>query len=519
MSRICLCLTGKTLARNLEALEIHRKYVDLAELRVDCLDPDERFLIRHFPEQAGLPVILTIRRTKDGGYFQGGEGARITLFSKGLAFADADRRRNFAYVDLEEDLNVPSLEEAARTFGTRIIRSYHNLEGGVDEDLAVRLRSLRRMGDEIPKVAVKTESLKDTLRLYTAAAEAMDFEKIILGMGHYGVNTRILAEKMGSYLSYTSAIAGAADKFRNAPAENQEEEPALPLGAPGQLNPRDLTEVYRFRDVTAKTKIFAVVGCPLNATSSPPFFNRVFTEEKLDAVYVPFPAESLKTFLELADFLDIQGASVTVPYKEEVLPYLSSRSDEVKSVGACNTIVRTPAGWAGYNTDARGFSDSLLNFIGQTSFRGKRVAIIGAGGAARAVAAEVFRLKGKALILNRTPVRARRLALPYHFLWAAADGEGVELMERFSDVIVQTTSAGMEPDVDTDPLEDYKFTGREKVMDIIYKPERTRFLLRAMKAGCPVLNGYDMLFRQAMYQYRFFMGEEFPAHLKNRIHL
>jgi 3-dehydroquinate dehydratase/shikimate dehydrogenase len=519
MSRLCLCLTGKTLAQNLEALAIYRKYVDLVELRVDCLEPDERFLIRHFPEQAGLPVILTIRRTRDGGYFNGGEGSRISLFSRGLAFAEADRRRNFAYVDLEEDLNVPSLEEAARTFGTRIIRSYHNIQGGVDEDPAAKLRSLRRMGDEIPKVAVKPNNLEDILRLYSAAAATMDFDKIIIGMGHYGVNTRILAEKMGSYLSYTSSIAGVTDKFQDTPGGIRREESVLPSGAPGQLNPQDLTEVYRFKDITQKTKLFAVVGYPLHATSSPPFFNQVFTEENLDAVYVPFPAESLKIFLELADFLNIQGASVTVPYKEEILPYLSSQSDEVKSVGACNTIVRTPNGWAGYNTDTRGFSDSLLSFIDLPNIRGKKLTIIGAGGAARAVAAEVFRLKGKALILNRTPVRARHLAQPYHFKWAGTDSEGVELMEKFSDIIIQTTSAGMEPFIDADPLEDYKFTGREKVMDIVYKPERTRLLLRAMKAGCPVLNGYDMLLRQAMYQYRFFIGTEFPAHLKDRIHI
>jgi 3-dehydroquinate dehydratase/shikimate dehydrogenase len=504
-------LTGKTLAQDLEALEIHRKYVDLAELRVDCLEPDERFLIRHFPEQTGLPVILTVRRTRDGGYFNGGEGSRITLFSKGLAFADADRRRNFAYVDLEEDLNVPSLEEAARTFGTRIIRSYHNMQGGMDEDLAAKLRSLRHIGDEIPKVAVKPASLEDTLRLYAVAAETMNFDKIILGMGHYGINTRILAERMGSYLSYTSAIAGIADNLR--------EKTTLPPGAPGQLNPQDLTEVYRFRDITAKTKIFAIAGYPLNTTSSPLFFNQIFTKEKLDAVYVPFPAESLNPFMELADFLNIEGASITVPYKEEIIPYLSSRSNEVKSVGACNTIVRTSAGWAGYNTDTRGFSDSLLNFIDQPNLRGKKIAIIGAGGAARAVAAEVFRLKGKALILNRTPARARRLSLPYHFKWAATDSEGAELMEKFSDIVIQTTSAGMEPFIDADPMEDYQFTGREKVMDIIYKPEQTRFLLRAIKAGCPVQNGYDMLLRQAMYQYFLFIGQEFPNHLKNRIQI
>ncbi|MDR2471242.1 MAG: type I 3-dehydroquinate dehydratase, partial [Treponema sp.] len=107
MAKICLCLTGKTLARNLALIDTYRKYIDLAELRVDCLDPDEHFYIRRFPEQAGLPVILTIRRKIDGGRFDSGEGARITLLSRGMAFAESDRRRNFAYVDMEEDLEAP----------------------------------------------------------------------------------------------------------------------------------------------------------------------------------------------------------------------------------------------------------------------------------------------------------------------------------------------------------------------------------------------------------------------------
>jgi 3-dehydroquinate dehydratase len=79
VTKICLCLTGKTIARDLEVLQKHRKHIDMAELRVDCLDPDERLLIRRFPELAGLPVALTIRRQIDGGNFIGGEGSRITL--------------------------------------------------------------------------------------------------------------------------------------------------------------------------------------------------------------------------------------------------------------------------------------------------------------------------------------------------------------------------------------------------------------------------------------------------------
>ncbi|MDR1948301.1 MAG: type I 3-dehydroquinate dehydratase [Spirochaetaceae bacterium] len=500
MARICLCLTGKTLARDLEILEKYRKYVDIAELRVDCLDPDERFLIRRFPEQAGLPVVLTIRRDLDGGYYNGGEGARITILSKALAFAEADRRKNFAFVDIEEDLNVPSLEEAARTFGTRIIRSYHNNQG-VDEDPVKKLRSLRHVGDEIPKMALSPQGMADVVRVYRAARETADFEKILLCMGHFGVSTRILAERLGSYMSYTSAL----------------DEPDIPPAAPGQMSPRDLAEGYRFREITPKTRIFGITGYPLKASSSPAFFNKVFTEEHIDAVYVPFPSDSPEAFLELAAEINLAGASVTVPYKERIIPHLITMSDEVKSLGACNTIVPFTSGWMGYNTDARGFSDSLLQFIDKKNLRGYRITIIGAGGAARAVAAEVYRLKGKALILNRTIVRAKELALPYHFAWGGVGNQGAGMMEQFADIIIQTTPVGMEGDVDGDPMPEFKFYGREKVMDLIYKPERTRFLKRAIAAGCPVLNGYEMLLAQARYQYRHFLGREFPAQLMSRL--
>ncbi|MDR2785241.1 MAG: type I 3-dehydroquinate dehydratase [Treponema sp.] len=501
MAKVCLCLTGKTIGQNLEILNKYRKYADIAEFRVDCLDPDERFQIRQFPEQAGMPVILTIRREADGGFFSGGEGSRITLFSKGLAYAEADRRKNFAYLDIEEDLDVPSLEEAARTFGTRIIRSFHNL-GGVDKNLADRMDRLRHVGDEIVKAAVFPRSLADTLRIYREAGKVRG-DKIILGMGHFGTNTRILAEKLGSCISYVSV----------------KDEADLRQGAPGQLDPKELVDLYRFKKIRADTMSFGILGYPLHTTSSPLFFNRVFMEENINAVYIPFPADTLESFFELADELKLQGVSVTVPYKEQVLPLLTTRSEKVSSVGACNTMVRTPEGWMGYNTDSRGFSDSLLEFIGKKNLAGKRISIIGAGGVARAAASEVFRLKGKALIVNRTLARAKRLAQPYKFACASADPEGAEMMRKYSDIIIQTTSVGMAPDITGDPIPDYNFTGKEKVMDLIYKPETTVFLKRAAAAGCPVINGNDMLIRQAIYQYQYFIGAEFPAQLRNRIDL
>lgn len=493
MSKVCLCLTGKTIERDLQILEKYRKYVDIAELRVDYLDADERFHIRRFPELAGIPTILTVRRKVDGGHFIEGEGARIVLLASGLAFADADRRKNFAYVDLEEDLNVPSLEEAARPFGTRIIRSFHNFNG-VDEDLPQRIKNLRRLGDEIAKIAVMPTNLVDVARIYRAARESRGIDKIILGMGPLGLSTRILAERLGSLLSFTTP------KW----------EPDIEISGPGQLDPQELVETYRFKALNEGSRVFAVIGSPLTATSSPGIHNGAYERAKFDGVYLPLRVDSLKDFFILADELGLEGVSVTVPHKETVLPFLSYRSPEVSAIGACNTLLRTPAGWSGYNTDAQGFSDSLLQACGKKDLRGKRITVVGAGGVARAVVAEIHRLGGRAYILNRTLIKAKELAEPYNFAWGALDSHGIGMVDKYSHIIVQTTNVGMEGAEDGDPLELYKFRGKELVMDLIYKPPQTKLLQRAAAAGCRTVNGYDMLLRQAKLQFKLFTGLDFP---------
>jgi 3-dehydroquinate dehydratase/shikimate dehydrogenase len=283
------------------------------------------------------------------------------------------------------------------------------------------------------------------------------------------------------------------------------------------LDVKELTELYRFRKINKDTRIFGILGYPLKATGSPFFFNNVFDLENTNAVYVPFPSDSADSFLELAEALGVEGASVTVPYKEQIIPYLSQISDEVTAIGACNTIVRFAGGWLGTNTDAGGFSGSLLKFIGKKNLKHKKISVIGAGGAARAVVSEIHRLGGKALILNRTIPKAKSLALPYKFAWGGLDNQGVGMMEKYSDIIIQTTPAGMDGYEFSDALDIYAFSGREMVMDLVYKPAITPFLRRAAAVGCHILNGYDMLQRQARLQYAQFFRKDFPDQLVSRV--
>jgi 3-dehydroquinate dehydratase/shikimate dehydrogenase len=394
---------------------------------------------------------------------------------------------------------VPSLEEAARTFGTRIIRSYHNLNG-VSDNIAEKLNNMRRSGDEIVKVAVTVKNTNDVLRVYQASKAAPVNDKILICMGHYGIYSRILAERFGSFLTYSSALS----------------ESEVP-GAPGQLDVQELSEMYRFRKITNKTKVFGVVGNPLKSTVSPWFFNTIFGLENSNAVYVPFPADSIHDLLELAQEMEVQGISVTVPFKEVVLPHLAKCTTAVQSIGACNTVFRSEEGWLGANTDCTGFSESLLSFINRKDLKRLKVTIVGAGGVARSIASEVHRLGGKALVLNRTIPKARNVASQYGFAWGGMDDYGVERMVKYNDIIVQTTSVGMEGYEESDPLELYPFTGKEVVMDLIYTPPQTPFLRRASAAGCKTLNGYDMVIRQACIQYSHYLGRDIPQQLLSRI--
>ena len=149
--KICLTLTGKTLAEDLELLNKYRSYVDMAELRVDFLNQDERLYARRFPSMAGLPCILTIRREIDGGKFVEGESARTILFARALSFADEDKTKNFAYVDFEEDFHISSLEDATLAFETKVIRSFHDMKNPV-RNILERLKELNPSGLEIPQM-------------------------------------------------------------------------------------------------------------------------------------------------------------------------------------------------------------------------------------------------------------------------------------------------------------------------------------------------------------------------------
>jgi 3-dehydroquinate dehydratase/shikimate dehydrogenase len=455
----------------------------MAELRADRLDPSELQGLPAFPAKAGLPVILAVRRRRDGGGWSGGEAERRRLLARCIS-------GGFAYVELEEDLEEAALAEAVTRSGGRVIRCLYD-PSGVPADLQERFRRLPRRPGEIPKAAVMPTGVGDLPVLVESLMGLKLEQKILIGLGEYGLFTRILAGKLGCLLTYCSA--GAAQAATEGP------------------DARTLVELYRFRKQDRDTFVCGVIGNPIAHSRSPEFHNRGYEALGLNGVYVPFLVDELSPFFRLAELLDLRGFSVTMPHKQAVMDHLTERDRSLPRIGACNTVVRRSGGWYGTNTDVHGFLAALEARAPELMTAGRRATVIGAGGAARSVVYALCGLGVHPLIVNRTPGKARALAESFDCEWAGLDGYGMARIRENADLIVQATSVGMEPETRNDPLPDYRFSGSETVYDLVYQPLKTVFLARALQAGCRTVSGLDMLFAQGAAQFEHYTGRRYPG--------
>jgi len=483
--KICLVLTENTIGKDVQLVERYRPWIDAVELRADFLDPQELLHIRKFPQLARIPVILTVRRPLDGGMFQGGEGSRITLFARGLAFSDIDPLKNFAYIDLESDMHVPSLEEAAQAFNIGIIRSLHSIKASIC-DITAKVREIRRSEEEIVKIAYKADNLKEVTALFKQA-QKLDGQNTLIAIGKYGIPSRILAPRLHSTFVYAMPQEYIA-KY------HLEQE---------YIDPITLNTLYRFRALNADTKIYGLIAGDASKSLSPSIHNEGFERKGMNAVYIPISAVNIEEAIEFAECAGISGLSVTHPFKFDIIPFLEALGPASKACGAVNTVLCNGKR-QGFNTDIDGFSQALLEFLQTKNLRFKHVAIIGTGGAAHAAANAVYQLHGSACIFGRTAEKAQNLAKKYNFRWAVLDLASEHILKKYSDVIIQATSVGMQEN--EDPLAFYSFSGDENVFDVIYAPEKTALLKRAEHAGCAVSNGYTMLRYQAYKQFELFTG-------------
>jgi len=458
--RICLTLTGRTLAECIAQYRSQRYFADMVELRVDLLNKGERAKAAGFPGMLAMeatwkvPAVLTFRRKCDGGAFEGKEAERRRFFENVLAQRRGEAGAFFDYVDFEEGFGDGNLVALAHKAGAKVVRSVHKFDGPV-KNIAAKLRSLAKGGD-VAKIAFMPRSLGDVSRLFSSLPR-LDLRSpgeggspfrvpyVVCAMGPQGLATRVLASRLGSLWTYAS-VGG--------------------LDAIGHVTPHELVRDYRFRSVTRGAALFGVTGWPLEKTRSPEINNAAFAAEDEDAVMVPFPARSAKEALAFMKAMGMKGMAVTIPHKLAIMPLLDGVDKFAKKVGAVNTVVLDGGRHVGHNTDVAGFAEALAAFAGDIC--GKTAALLGDGGAAQAVKVALQTLGVKFRVFHReTP--------PQGF-----------------DILVNATPV--------DPIPDYRFTGRELVYDLRYVPEVTPLMARAAKAGCRVENGFSMLVSQARAQ-------------------
>jgi len=264
-----------------------------------------------------------------------------------------------------------------------------------------------------------------------------------------------------------------------------------------------------------------LVGYPVEHSMSPAMHNAAFKALGLDAEYrlAPVKPEQLEEFIDKLREDEAIGASVTIPHKMEVMRHLDHVDETARAIGAVNTIVHREGRLYGYNTDSTGGVGALMEEYG--SLEGRNVTILGAGGASRAITYQVSRVDCKVMVLNRSVERARNLVDDLRPQTSAELRYGglTQLLDVIddTDVLINTTSVGMSPNVSDSPVPEGLLHSGLFVYDVVYNPVKTKLLRDAEAKGAGTLSGVKMLVYQGAEAFRMWTGVEPLVELMQRV--
>ncbi|MBB5173972.1 shikimate dehydrogenase [Texcoconibacillus texcoconensis] len=259
-------------------------------------------------------------------------------------------------------------------------------------------------------------------------------------------------------------------------------------------------------------QLVGLFGHPIGHSLSPVMHNTQYERLQIPYTYHAFDVEPdrLKEAVEAIRALRLRGVNVTVPHKVDVMDYLDDIEEEAKQIGAVNTIVNDDGMLKGYNTDGRGYLLSLTERIGD-DLSDKHVLVVGAGGAARAVAVSLSRHGiGQLTIANRTVTKAEVL-VDLCQGWQSTEAKTIEQSEKCMDeydIIIQTTSVGMSPNTNEQPMSLQGIRPGVLVSDLIYNPLKTKWLQEADNLGAEVLDGVGMFVYQGALAIEYWTGEK-----------
>jgi 3-dehydroquinate dehydratase/shikimate dehydrogenase len=488
IGKICVAITGTTPAEMLATATEVLKETTFLEFRLDYLSKPAAALplLKQFlAENGAATAIATCRCKENGGRFDGSKTAALEILLKA---AEA----GFQMVDIElesvEKLPKTTMSQL-REAGAAVIVSYHDFQATKDLD-GVYAR-IKPFAPDFAKVVPTAKSLADNLTLMRFLEKTEDSSNnsvVGICMGEAGIISRVLGLRAGSAFTFAAATQGEET-------------------APGQIAARTLIETYRVDQLDTATKVYGVAGNPVKSSLSPLMLNTAFRRETVNAVYLGLQTSKADDLFKLLREVPIQGVSVTMPLKQDVIPLLERTDPLSAKIGAVNTILRAQDGkFYGFNTDVAGIIAPLER---RMTLKDARVLVLGAGGAARAA---VFGCRDKGAevwILNRTPETAAKLAKQ----------AGAKTIKRDAvakmpfDVIINATPVGMSGNqgkgVPASPLEAHEMNARY-VFDLVYNPIETPLLKLARAKGIAVITGVEMFVQQGARQFEIWTGKPAP---------
>lgn len=434
------------------------------ELRVDLFSEWDLPFLKKLRKAFSTPWILTLRSEAQGGGYKGSQ--RLSDLEL-LATLEPE------HLDVEYDVPCEWIKKIRSNHpAVKIILSYHDFQG--DSPIEEIYHKMREKPASYYKIAIASDSTLKTLQ-FLVWARSQGGVIIPICMGPYGQISRILGPVIGSPITYAALDDNSSEL--------------------GQLSAQRLLESYRFSQLHPQTALYGLIGFPLESSISDLRHNYVFSECGKDALYVKIPMKplELKGCLPLLQQLSFKGLSVTMPLKEEVIPLLADIDPEAKKMGAVNTLLLTEKGYVGFNTDGIGAIKAIEK---ETSLQGKKIVVLGAGGASRAIIHVALLHGALVTIVNRSEEKGRALAEELN-----CDFKPLKESLPSYDILIHCTPAEM-------PIKAEELLPGSIVMDI--KNGDSLLLEEALKRGCKIIHGKQMFIFQAIEQYALWFQESLP---------
>ncbi len=511
---ICIPVTDSLQKDAILTIERSAAAADAVELRMDLIgDGNLEQLIAAARRASGLvKIIVTCRRKEEAALIAGdspaekrkkeiSRAAKMALFQQavllGADFIDIElahgekeikKLRSFCRRQKSETQVIVSWHDLAHTPSLAKMKEIFQACAQTGADLIKMVPTARVMDDNLKVLSLITYARKQGQRI------------IAMCMGDQGQISRMMAPLCGSFLGFAVLPGGRKS-------------------APGQLTVRTMRVFqHLLRDsrcmgqpwlLPLGAPSFVLLGNPVRQSLSPLMHNRALEAMQIDGHYSAFCVTDLAAAMSGIRGMNIRGASVTIPFKTEVLQYLDEIDPDAAALGAVNTIVNERGRLAGYNTDWSGLMQAIRE---KTNITGKKFVILGAGGTARAAAYGIQKEGGQPIIVNRTPEKGKALAAlfgcPFHPFSA------LDKLSAYG--LINTTSVGMYPRIHRSPVPAPALVNYQMVVDVIYNPLKTKLLLDAETQGCKTISGLEMFARQGAEQLKLWTGREAPLALMRK---